>query len=796
MGNRYWESVIMSSTAILKNANKLVSERSKLLAAFINEKNLLVLHFLYKCGTKTMNQIATELNLSMDDVEKILVSLEKNGLIFCKNKLFTLSEPAKIRISHGRLSLEFLIGTTISAFSTEIDNALPNSYIIEECIGKGATSFTFRAKQVGTHRYRTLKIFLPRTVTYDQLNKALERRSKIQNDAIPEILEAGQVKLYFPDSSSTIVPCVALTYINGKAKTFVDFLSSQENITAKILEQFIISIGGALAAIEEAGLTHGDLHERNILVMPGTPPNEAKAFYLIDFIGVPSTSSPELEVSTDLENFRDHLLRASIITCERYPGYSARLFLGESVFRVLQGLRDGKYNKFSEMLEDFNRKVTAIPEGHFKTPAPEPFEWLRVEWITSPTWLYKLFEPVQSRYKTISRFGNTWISGPRGCGKSHYLRVLAFHPSVIIDSEKGKELETKLSELNYDFKKAFGILFACRLGEFKGFTPEAIGKQQFDPATQAFLKHIIVLKIWNKTLTTIKEGLDAISPSTGNPFLELSRDIGAFRHFLEDRLGSMAVVSDPDTTGIFLQCLATCTAREISAVAEWNYPEKRSQGKLLNEDDLDKFFAVLKQTISELSQATFYILVDDASYGNIDFEMQKVLNSLVRAAQANHCFKITFDKFMYTLDSSDGRSIDPRHEVTYVDLGEISAKTQRETAVNLSEYMARVINSRLRAMDYESNIQNILGASQKSKEFLAALCKQQRKLSKTQKKQPNQSAYYAGWNIIWNISHGSIRTLLELVEYIFKANGVTKDTVSISLKEQDRAVRIFSKRQF
>ena len=62
----------MSSTAILKNANKLVSERSDLLTAFINEKSLLILHFLYKRGTKTMNQIATELNLSINDVEKIL----------------------------------------------------------------------------------------------------------------------------------------------------------------------------------------------------------------------------------------------------------------------------------------------------------------------------------------------------------------------------------------------------------------------------------------------------------------------------------------------------------------------------------------------------------------------------------------------------------------------------------------------------------------------------------------------------------------------------------------------------
>ena len=59
----------------------------------------------------------------------------------------------------------------------------------------------------------------------------------------------------------------------------------------------------------------------------------------------------------------------------------------------------------------------------------------RVEMITSPKWLYKLFEPLPSRFEIISRFGNTWISGPRGCGKSHYLRLLAFQPLAMVEED-------------------------------------------------------------------------------------------------------------------------------------------------------------------------------------------------------------------------------------------------------------------------------------------------------------------------------------------------------------------------
>src|SRR5206468_3295952 len=149
-----------------------------------------------------------------------------------------------------------------------------------------------------------------------------------------------------------------------------------------------------------------------------------------------------------------------------------------------------------------------------------------------------------------------------------------------------------------------------------------------------------------------------------------------------------ALMEDPNPTHIFRQSLAMCTAQENSAIAVWHDPQQRHISRLLDERDLDSFFAVLKRTFSDLSHARFYVLVDDASYGHIHFEMQKVLNSLVRAVQANHCFKITCDKFMYTLDTADGRAIDPRHEVTYVDLGEVSTKAQRETAVDLSRHMA------------------------------------------------------------------------------------------------------------
>jgi hypothetical protein len=327
-----------------------------------------------------------------------------------------------------------------------------------------------------------------------------------------------------------------------------------------------------------------------------------------------------------------------------------------------------------------------------------------------------------------------------------------------------------------------------------------MGKDQFDLATQSFLKHILILKIWNKTLNTIKEGFSTPHHTTRWPVLEVPSDFRELIQFLEDKLGSMAMVEDVDPLKVFLQCLGVCTAREISAVAVWHTPSRRPEIRLLTEQDLDEFFAVLKRTVPALSQARFYILVDDASYGHIHLEMQKVLNSLVRAGHANHCFKITYDRFRYTLDTADGRSIDPRHEVTYVDLGEVSIKSQRETAIDLSEHMAKVINLRLKRDNFNGDIQTILGESQDVRTFLSALSqpgsRRPKKGEVVTHRPPRIKAYYAGWNIVWSISHGSVRTLLELVEHIFKENKVNRETVSIPLKNQDAAVRAYSTRHF
>ena len=433
----------MTATATLIDANAIVDNRADITAAFGSPEALLVLHFLFLRKTSTIQDLAGQLAFSQHRAKSIIDKLSDSGLVVRDGGGYRLSEPAQRRLSHRTVSLDFLVGSELRA-SEGLENRLKHSYRLKEVIGRGATSFTFLAEQEKTHRDRTLKIFIPGTVTYEALERAVGKRAQAitEDGAIPDVWEFGNADITLPGGQNVILPCIVFRYIAG-AVTFADFLKQPFALNSAIFEKFVERVGGALASIEAAGLQHGDLHEGNILVVSGASPTQVKEFWVIDFIGVPSVTSAGLETPSDIENFRDHLVQASLVAIRRHPGVPARVILGDKVFRILEGLRRGKYRNFKEILADYSRHRPDLPADHFRPPLNDPFHGLRVEALDDPRMLYELFVPVPSRFDLLNRFGNTWISGPRGCGKSHYIRVLEFNPFVICEARHDVALQSK-----------------------------------------------------------------------------------------------------------------------------------------------------------------------------------------------------------------------------------------------------------------------------------------------------------------------------------------------------------------
>lgn len=156
----------MSSSSTLKDANRLISERRDLLQTFLDPKRLLVMHFLYRRGARSIEQISDELKLPLVEVESIALTLIRHGLISSSSDAsYTITQLAYKRLNTGSFSLDLLVGSTLGGKRMETSHPLSGTYEVKELIGRGATSFTFRAEQSGTHLNRALKIFLPGVVT-------------------------------------------------------------------------------------------------------------------------------------------------------------------------------------------------------------------------------------------------------------------------------------------------------------------------------------------------------------------------------------------------------------------------------------------------------------------------------------------------------------------------------------------------------------------------------------------------------------------------------------------------------
>lgn len=787
----------MSTTLKIDNINQLLEENRAMVGVASSPTCLYILHLIRSRPEITLDQINTEFTFRSGTAEDWLKHILEVGLVELKDSKYCLTPLGERKLALTDVSLEELGGTEIPG-TEDVPNKLPDSYRLDPIpLGKGATSVTFRAIQQSTGLPRTVKIFRPGITSYDQLKSFRQKRKTIPKEvAIPDFSGMGQFCVDLESHDKPVVlDCQVFDYVNEGAKTFQEYVNTDPApyLSRDFFRFFVEHVGGALEAIERAGLQHGDLHARNILVIRRERREPAISFKVIDFAGGSSFNSLTFSGVTDLEMFKRHLIWCFSEVCRQRPGVSARELVGDGVERVIIGLQEQKYENFAELLDDFHKRARPIPTDYFQEPTPRPFEWLRIEMMPSLKELYLLFEPDESVFKAISGSDNVIISGPRGCGKSHYLRALNFWPEVLKLEKESTELKAKLDLIGYDFRRFFGVLFECRVGEFKNFTPEAVDGKKFTAETVRVLKHILVLKIINKTLSVLRESCES-------EVLIPSQNISALRTFIQERFPNMPLYGEPNAVEEMTQYARALVTKEKQAESTWNLPDE-NRGLLLAEPDVEAFFESLQKDFPDLTRTQFFILVDDISEGRMHPEMQKVLNSIMTSATKRFCFKVTCDKFMYTLDTAEGRAIDPSQDVVYVDLGDLSVKAQRPRKV-ISKYVRGIVNARLNTwVSQESDIVAILGNSQDPKEFLKHLARPRKETRQAtvavQRDRMRRKALYAGWNIVWQLSHGSIRTLFQLLDYIFAQSNFDSDNPRpIPLDIQDRYVREFSNQKF
>ena len=768
----------MTTTSSIKNIWKLLKKFRVELTLLMDDESLLVLIYIKRHDGIETNDLTKKLNKYLSHLKDIVVFLKSKKFIIEKNELIYITKKGKEIVN--------IIEYSQYKIDEIPENVIPGYILEKPPIGCGSTSFTFKAGRKRI-KNRVIKIFkkgIFEHIDFDKKIEALQPLSNFPNLVLPD--DYGEFEW-----NGSKFKYIVMRYIKGR--TLKDFLNEKVTIDLrKFLGNFVQEVAKTLGKVEELGFNHGDLHSNNILVVEDEL-EKGKGIYhfqIIDFIGTKSNEEFREFELLDFESFKRHLLRIIRLYAFTPSGEDDLKKLGERFYYIAQNLKRGKYHSFKELFDAFSVELpSSLKLGKIKEP---PFSFIRFEQydINEPLWLKRL-EPEEVLYEPIKRFDNIICSGPRGCGKTIYLRSLAFVPKLVKLIQNEPE---KYSEERYKvafFNNIFGIYFACRQGEFKYFSEKYF---KFTSKTQLFIKHIIALRIIKTTLRLINDAYIEKLFST-EPKIEL------ILRFLTGYLVKDIMMTNEAKEKPFEQLVEILRLEknycESMLGEDTKYP---NIGKMLNEHLLIKFFKILKYSISELSNVKFYIIFDDVSDPQVSFECQKIINSFMSCLNEVYCCKFSTEKFAYTYEDMFNKTLQPTNDYTYIDLSFLGRPEDRYADKKYKKYLEKIINRSLKIGGYKQHINEVLENSPFSAQELINLLSEYAK--------GNRSVYseikFAGWSLIVQLSSRSVRDTIALCDSIFReckteknlSVKIKKGEIKISVDIQDKSIRKYSREEY
>ncbi|MCK4352234.1 protein kinase [candidate division WOR-3 bacterium] len=745
------------TTSSIREIWKLLEKYKKETKLLKNKEALILLIYISRHQGIKLSGLKGKVEKLLPQFDTLMDFLIANKFIELKEEVLSLSEKGKDIVK------------TVKYSQYDISNLPPkiiNGYTLMKSLGKGSTSVTYKANIKKTGRDVVLKVFKPGILDHINFEEKIKKIIHLKSSHLVVPFDWGE----FPYTDINL-KYVVMEYVEGDSLR--EFLAKNTNMALQeTLRNFIREVGGALKTIKDNGFMHGDLHDNNILVEDDEIEEYQKRgifhFRLIDFIGVNSSGEFREYEKTDFEYFKENFLKIIRKYCLTPSGKIDRKKLEERLFYIYGNLIQNKYTSIEAVINGLSEK---IPSGE-KLSIEQPFNYLIFENydVKELLWLER-FEPELRLYSNFINFGPLICSGPRGGGKTIYLRSLSFIPRLIKLAQKPQYIKIK-NKVAY-FKGIFGIYFPCRQGEFKYFSDKQYNFKEFK--NQLFLKHILILKIIRRTVSLIAEAYnEEIFTSEPKPELILN--------FLSDYLLLKEIRMTISAREKPFKELTSILRNEENCCIDilGDIPKYPSESKLLNENILIQFFKTVKKSVSELLDKRFYIIFDDVSEPQVNLEVQKILNCLMACHNEIYCCKFSTDKYAYTFEDMFGKALQLPHDYAYIDMSEMD---------NYKEYLKKIINRQL----------EIGGYAKKIKEYLKKLPYTHEKLIDFLSKKTYTKTKYGGWKLLVQLSSWSVRDGLAICESIFKQYGdpqkhekLKKGEDIISIEIQDKGIRKYS----
>jgi hypothetical protein len=290
----------------------------------------------------------------------------------------------------------------------------------------------------------------------DTWRAEIEKANRLNNPAVVHFSD----KLEWKDLANGI-DCIILVadFIQGlNLRQFIE--KNKRDITMPFIVEFLETMFDFFNAMQDMGLSHGDLHAGNILVEDRSRSlRGAKfAFRVTDF-GVSAATSHDTKFTDDylqLAAILKQLLKVyDYQTAEPKDQFcfnklntdflTRHLVERDQTLDPIARRPDKLYQRLQELDDDYE-KFAVEPD----TRLFSPFDFLSCEQIGDvPSILKALYSDLFLGLDVIESRNNVIVTGPRGCGKSTVFRNLSIRQRIRID-------EATPDKINY-----VGVYYFC-----------------------------------------------------------------------------------------------------------------------------------------------------------------------------------------------------------------------------------------------------------------------------------------------------------------------------------------------
>ncbi|EHQ99919.1 ORC-CDC6 family AAA ATPase [Bradyrhizobium sp. WSM471] len=399
----------------------------------------------------------------------------------------------------------------------------------------------------------------------------------------------------------------------------------------------------------------------------------------------------------------------------------------------------------------------------------------------------------------VRDFGNTFIAGARGTGKSMLLRSL--EPEVMMKSNRAKSLaDLPYLSVHVPLRKAeFGVTELRRLA---GYASIAIGE------------HLLSMQVSYRLAALLESLAHSIEKADAKRFA------GKFRGLLNMGGGRLREASVEKNSELTFAWVKDACEAEIVRVRQYytrlpfgETTKNNYEGALVGFLDFIVPLALELSKFRIFGKMPIFVMLDDAD--NLPQHLQRVINSWV-STRSTHavCLKITTQLGYATYRTVDNRLIESPHDFTEVNLSTIytnefnTYSNRIEEIVNRRLKLAGISRSaadffprdeqqaeRLMQIQQEikderqaAELQGISDGSARSRDHVAryAVPRLMRELAGSSRSSHTYS--YAGFRSMVDLSSGVIRWFLEpasrMYDRVVSEKGEPVDCVPVSIQDR------------